>query len=94
MKNLRSKINDWFEQLDVKWKAMPIGKQQRYTLLLFSSYFLLSVLVMLKVYYDVSTTNAKIPIDHIENPIIKNQKSKALPLDSIEIILKNKLYER
>lgn len=94
MKNLRSKINDWFEQLDVKWKAMPIGKQQRYTLLFFSSYFFLSVLVMLKVYYDVSKAHAKIAIDHIENPIIKKQKSKALPLDSIEIILKNKLYER
>ena len=94
MKNLRTKIDNWFERLDERWKALPVGKQRRYTLLFFAGYLLLSVAVMLKVCYDVAKSDNKITIEHIENPIIKKEKSSAPPLDSIETILKKKLYER
>jgi hypothetical protein len=76
------------------WRALPVKKQHRYTLLLFAGYALLSVVVLLKVCYDVAQSNNAITIEHIENPIIKQKKSPVSPQDSITTILKNQLYER
>lgn len=94
MKNLRTAISNWFDTLDDRWRAMPVKKQHRYTLLLFAGYALLSVVVLLKVCYDVAQSNNAITIEHIENPIIKQKKSPVSPQDSITTILKNQLYER
>lgn len=92
MKNLRTMISNRLDKLDERWRALPLKKQHRYTLLLFSGYALLSVFVILKVCYDVGKANGSISIEHIENPVIK--KPAAIPQDSISIILKNKMYER
>ncbi|MFT3945577.1 MAG: nitrogen regulatory IIA protein [Agriterribacter sp.] len=94
MKKLRTAISNWFDRLDEQWRAMPVKKQHRYTLLLFAGYALLSFVVLVKVCYDVAKTDNKITIEHIENPVIKQNKSSASPQDSIITILKNKLYER
>ena len=94
MKKLRTKINKWFDGLNEQWRELPVKKQHRYTLLLFAGYALLSLVVMLKVCYDVAQSNNKITIEHIENPVIQQKKSPVTPQDSISKILKNKLYER
>ncbi|MBL7734443.1 MAG: nitrogen regulatory IIA protein [Chitinophagaceae bacterium] len=94
MKNLRTAISNWFDRLGDRWRALPVKKQHRYTLLLFAGYALLSVVVLLKVCYDVAQSNNAITIEHIENPIIKQKKSPVSPQDSITTILKNQLYER
>lgn len=67
MKNLGTRINNWFEKLDGQWRAMPVKKQQRYTILLFISYALLSTIVILKVCYDVSKSDSSLIIEHIKN---------------------------
>lgn len=94
MKNLRTAISNWFDKLDDRWRAMPVKKQHYYTLLLFAGYALLSVVVIVKVCYDVAQSDNAITIEHIENPIIKQNKSSVSPQDSITTILKNQLYER
>ncbi|WP_118196658.1 nitrogen regulatory IIA protein [Albibacterium indicum] len=94
MKNLRTTINNWFDKLDGQWRAMPVEKQHRYTLLLFSVYALLSIIVLLKVCYDVAQPDNTLTIEHIENPINRQNKSSVSPQDSINTILKRKMYER
>ncbi|MDX3913928.1 MAG: nitrogen regulatory IIA protein [Pseudosphingobacterium sp.] len=94
MKKLRTTINDWFDRLDDRWRELPVRKQRRYTLLLFAGYALLSVVVLIKVCYDVAQSDNEIVIEHIENPIIQQKKSSASPQDSITTILKRKMYER
>lgn len=93
MKNLRTTINNWFDKLDGQWRTMPVKKQHRYTLLLFFGYALLSVAVLLQVCYDVAHSDNTMTIEHIENPIRQN-KSSVSPQDSINKILKRKMYER
>lgn len=94
MKNLRTKLNNWFDKLNERWRALPLKKQHRYTLLLFAGYALLSVVIILKVCYDVGKSNNRMTIEHIENPVIQQKKSPVLPQDSISTILKRKMYER
>lgn len=94
MKNLRTIINSRIDRLDERWRELPWKKQHRYMLLLFAGYALLSIIVLVKVCYDVGKSNEGINIEHIENPVIKQNKSSAQSQDSISKILKNKLYER
>lgn len=93
MKILRTTINNWFDKLDGQWRAMPVKKQHHYTLLLFSGYALLSIIVLLKVCYDVAQPDNAMTIEHIENPIRQNNSSVS-PQDSINKILKRKNNER
>ena len=94
MKNLGTRINNWFEKLDGQWRAMPVKKQQRYTILLFISYALLSTIVILKVCYDVSKSDSSLIIEHIKNPVIQKNKSLVYPLDSLSTILQRRNYGR
>lgn len=94
MKNLGTRINNWFEKLDGQWRAMPVKKQQRYTILLFISYALLSTFVIIKVCYDVSKSDSSLIIEHIKNPVIQKNKSLVYPLDSLSTILKRRNYGR
>lgn len=94
MKNLRTIINNWFDRLNEQWRSLSLKRQHRYTLLLFAGYALLSIIVILKVCYDVGNSENSMTIEHIENPVIQQKKSPVSPQDSITTILKNKLYER
>lgn len=94
MKNLRTTINNWFDKLDGQWRAMPVKKQHRYTLILFAGYALLSIIVLIKVCYDVAQPDNTLTIEHIENPINRQNKSSVSPQDSIKTILKGKNHER
>lgn len=94
MKNLRTIIKTWLDKLDGQWQALPVKKQHRYTLLLFVGYALLTIAVIGKVCYDVGNPANGITIEHIENPVIQQNKSSVSPQDSIITILKRKMYER
>ncbi|MBZ4192031.1 nitrogen regulatory IIA protein [Niabella beijingensis] len=94
MKNLKTIINRWLDRFNGQWRTLPLKKQQRYMLLLFAGYALLSVVVLLKVCYDVGNSGNGIKIEHIENPVIQQKKSPVTPQDSIRTILKRKMYER
>lgn len=82
MKNLRTSINSWFGKLNGQWRAMPVRKQQRYTLLFFWVYALLSIVVLVKVCFDVTKPDNTIEIDHIENSVIRQDKSPVTGKDN------------
>ncbi|MCL6216906.1 nitrogen regulatory IIA protein [Zunongwangia pacifica] len=94
MKNPRKRISDWLDKLDGQWQAMPVKRQNRYALLFFAGYALLSIIVITEVCYEVGKPNNGMTIEHIENPVIQQRKSPVIPQDSISEIIKNKLYER
>ncbi len=71
MKNMRIIIHDRIARLDRKWRAMPVKKQHHYTLLLFLGYALLSIIVLLKVCYDMAQSDNTLTIEHLKTPLGK-----------------------
>lgn len=94
MKKLRANMDKWFDNLDERWKALPVRKQHRYTLYFFAGYLLLSVGVIVKVWIDTVKSDNNMVIEHIENPVLKMNESPAALQDSLTTILKNKIYGR
>jgi len=74
MKNLRKTIDESFDSLDNRWRALPLRKQHRYILLLFMAYLVLTIGIIIKVGYDVKMSKKESSIEPIENPIIKKTK--------------------
>jgi hypothetical protein len=93
MKTIRINIDKWFDKQDKSWRALPLNKQRRYTLYLFSVYLLLTIGVILKVCYDMAKSDNRMVIGHIENPAGKKE-SPASKGDTLSTILKEKIYER
>lgn len=86
-------MDRYFDQLDERWRALPLRKQRQYTLYFFVVYLLLTVVVIGKVMYDTSKSGNNMVIKHIENPVLKNGNPAKLQ-DSVSTILKNQIYER
>ncbi|WP_068597222.1 nitrogen regulatory IIA protein [Vaginella massiliensis] len=93
MKKLRENMDRYFDQLDDRWRALPIRKQHQYTLYFFVGYLLLTAGVVLKVWYDAGKSD-DIVIEHIENPVLKKRESPAALRDTVSTIFKNQIYER
>ncbi|HFK5543572.1 TPA: nitrogen regulatory IIA protein [Elizabethkingia anophelis] len=94
MKKLRANLDRYFDQLDDRWRALPVTRQHQYTLYFFLGYLMLTAGVIAKVWYDTGKSENDMHIEHIENPVLKKKESPASLQDSISIILKNKIYER
>ena len=87
-------MDRYFDNLDERWRALPLRKQRQYTLYFFVGYLLLTVAVIGKVMYDTSKSGNDMVIEHIENPVLRKNGSPARLQDSVSIILKNQIYER
>ena len=87
-------MDRYFDQLDDRWRELPVRKQHQYTPYFFLGYLLLTAGVIAKVWYDTGKSENDMRIEHIENPILKKRESPASLQDSISTILKNKIYER
>jgi hypothetical protein len=94
MKKLRENMFRYFDKLDERWQALPLGKQQKYTLYFLMAYLLFTAGVIFKVWYDIVKTDDIMVIGHIENPVLKKNESAASLQDTLSTILKNKNYER
>jgi len=94
MKKLRENIDRYFDRLDDRWRALPVGKQHLYTLYFFVGYLLLTAGVVAKVWYDTSRSKNDMHIEHIENPVLKKNESPARLQDTLRTFLKNQIYER
>lgn len=86
-------MDRWFDKLDESWRALSLDRQRRYMLCLFLVYLLLTAVVILKVWYDTAKSDNRMVIEHIENPVLKNE-SPASQKDTLSTILKEKIYER
>lgn len=87
-------MDRYFDQLDDRWRALPVRKQHKYTLYFFLGYLMLTAGVIAKVWYDTGKSENNMHIEHIESPVLKKKESPASLQGSISIILKNKIYER
>ncbi|QGN24291.1 nitrogen regulatory IIA protein [Elizabethkingia anophelis] len=94
MKKLRANMDRYFDQLDERWRALPVRKQHRYTLYLFIGYLLLTAMVIAKVWYDAGKSDNSMVIEHIENPVLQKKEHPAPLQDTLTTIFKNKFYER
>lgn len=94
MKKLKAKIDRYFDRLDERWRALPLGKQHKYTIYFFMGYMLLTVGVVLKVWNNNEKSENNGVIEHIENPVPQVKKSSESERDTVSTILKNRNYER
>lgn len=94
MKNLKENMHRYLEEMDNRWKKLSIKKQHQYLMVLFAGYFLLTITVIFKIWYDTGNTSEKIEIHHIKNPV----SNKILYKDSLKSTINNSLkatiYER
>jgi len=93
MKKTRKHIDLFLEQLDKKWRALPLRKQHHYILCFFTGYLVLTTGVVFKTWYDTSRSKKDMFIDHIKNPVLKKNPSHATLQDTLTII-NNQMYEK
>ena len=87
-------MDTWFNKLDMQWRALPVQQQYKYLLYCFQGYLILTIAVILKVWYDTEKNNHSLVIEHIENPVVKKKESAISMQDSLLKIIKNKSHER
>ncbi|SHM19726.1 hypothetical protein SAMN05443543_1183 [Flavobacterium flevense] len=75
MKKLRVSMDTWFNKLDMQWRALPVQQQYNYLLYCFLGYLILTIAVILKVWYDTGKSDSRLVIEHIENPVVKKKES-------------------
>lgn len=87
-------VRDRIKVLEHWWNSLPLKKQQQYTRILFISYALLTVIILLNVFFEIAQPENNIKIEHIKPPELQGGKSPASMQDTVSIIIKNKIYER
>ncbi|VEH21581.1 Uncharacterised protein [Chryseobacterium nakagawai] len=83
-----------FDQLDDRWRELPVRKQHKYTLYFFLGYLMLTAGVIAKVWYDTGKSENDMKIRHMENPVLRKGESPVSLQDTLSTIFKNKIYER
>ena len=83
MKKLRVHIEQYFDRLDDRFRALPLKKQRQFTLYFFMGYLLLTAAVIWNVWYDVATSNEVVNIKHIENPVHKKKETSTRLQDTL-----------
>lgn len=87
-------MDTWFNKLDMRWRVLPVQQQYKYLLYCFLGYLILTLAVILKVWYDTGKSNHSLAIEHIENPVVKKKESAMSLQDSLLKIIKSKSHER
>lgn len=90
---IKKRWEGYIDKLDEKWQELPINKQRIYMIYFFTTYCLMTTAVILKVWYDTKESKNSMSMEHIENPVLKKNKSLEKNQDSLSIILKNKINE-
>lgn len=87
-------MDTWFDKLDMQWRELPVKIQYKYLLYSFLGYLILTIAVILKVWYDTGKNNHSLAIEYIENPVVKKKESAVSLQDSLLKIIKNRRHER
>lgn len=82
-----------FEKLDARWRLLPIGKQRRYTLYIFTGYVILAATVIITALIGSPEPGTAVAIKRIKNPVIRLQQSPVGLQDTV-ITPKDKNHER
>ncbi|GEN71251.1 hypothetical protein CLA01_13230 [Chryseobacterium lathyri] len=87
--NIRTKIENHINDLDDRWRELPIKMQRKYTIYFFLCYTILTLIVVANVCVETGEADQEVAIRHIENPVGKTEKSSKMSMDSTSINLKN-----
>ncbi len=68
MRKLKEDLEKRLESLDKRWRALELRRQQQYILYFFMFYVLVTAAVLFKICLDTVQSDAKMEINHIENP--------------------------
>lgn len=88
MKKIRTMIKNQCENLNSDWQKLPPGKQRKWIICFFAGYLLLTLMVVLNVWYGETVKNNTVT-DHISNPITETKEQLKDSLTE-----KNKEHER
>ena len=89
--NLRTKIENRINDLDDRWRELPVKKQRKYTIYFFLCYTILTLIVVAKVCVETGEADGEVAMRHIENPVTKKEKSSDTK-DSTSINLKSEIH--
>lgn len=81
------------DNLDNRWKVLPIGQQRRYTLLFFTGYMVVMIGAVFQALYEAGSSDTKITIERIKNPVLTLDKGTTKVSDTTAIISNGNLYE-
>ena len=65
----------WQDRLDLRWKQLPAQKKRRIVLYSFAGYVVITIAIVLQVIYEVGTPKGNVDIEHIINPVAKQDAS-------------------
>lgn len=76
MKNIRTSIQHWEEQLERQWIVLPRHEQRKVVLYSFLGYILITIAVTAQICYEISKSEKQLQIEHIQNPIQPKKASQ------------------
>jgi hypothetical protein len=88
MKKLRADIDQWLDQLDKHWDAMPVKGQHKVILYFFTAYVVLTAVVIFNVCRDTAHAQNSLAVEHIENQNPIGKESSVELHDSLKPIVK------
>ena len=89
MKKIKLKLSQFLKRIDNQWQQLSLEKQHQYLLTFFLVYGLFSVIVFIKIGFDVASNKESIHVEHIKQPF-QNSKDSNSVIDSSSTIHKNK----
>jgi len=92
MKKLKAFFHSCESRVEERWQKLSARKQRKFVVLFFAGYLLITICVILTVWYDAKTEarRRKNDIEHIRNPVLQSETQYG---DSSSI-LKSKKNER
>jgi hypothetical protein len=76
MEKIRTMIRNQYENLNSDWQKLSPGKQRKWIVCFFAGYLLLTLIVVLNVWYgaEKDTMKNNVAADHIRNPITESEE--------------------
>ncbi len=92
MEEIKLKLSHFLKRIDNQWQQLSLEKQHQYLLTFFLVYSLFSVVVFIKIGFDVVTKKESIHVVHIKQPLQISKDANSV-IDSSSTIHKNISYE-
>lgn len=76
MKNSRDKIKNYVLKTEGRWKALPAKQQRLFTMIFFTGYIVLTIMVLISIWMSTANKSNKMFISHISTVSDQNAVKK------------------
>jgi len=76
MKAYTTSISSWIDTMDRRWKELPARESRRIVLYSFAGYLLITLVIIVKVVYQLNAGQNTMEIKHISNPVANVKAGK------------------